>query len=247
MLVNKINNEPSLYDLIMIDIETVPQYPHYSLLNDHWKRLWCDKISKTMPENFSPEESYTQKAGILAEFGKVVCICIGYFSQDENKELSLRIKSIYDDVEKNILSSLIDLLDKICKHNSKFVFAGHNIREFDIPYLCRRIIINGLQLPGCLQLHGAKPWDVNMVDTLQWWKFGDYKNYISLDLLANVLEVPTSKTDMDGSKVQKVYYEERDLMRIAEYCRRDVLVVANVILKFKNLSLIKEENVVIAQ
>lgn len=241
------NNSPSLYDLVMIDIETVPQYPHFKQLPEPWQSLWCHKISKTMPENFSPEESYTQRAGILSEFGKIICICIGYFVLNENKELTLRVKSIYGDGEKNILTSFIDVVDKLCKHHKNFLFAGHNIREFDIPYICRRILINNLQLPACLQIHGAKPWEVNMVDTLQWWKFGDYKNYISLDLLANVLGVPTSKTDMDGSQVQHVYYEQKDLQRIVAYCRRDVMVVANVILRFKNLPLIEETNIVMAE
>jgi len=242
-----ISNSPSLYDLVIIDIETVPQYPHFKQLSEQWQGLWCHKISKAMPENLSFEESYTQRAGILAEFGKIICICVGYFVINENKELTLRLKSIHGHSEKEILNSFIDLVERICKHNKNFLFAGHNIREFDIPYICRRILINQMQLPTCLQIHGAKPWEVNMVDTLQWWKFGDYKNYISLNLLASVLDVPTSKTDMDGSMVQHVYYEENNLLRIVEYCRRDVVVVANVILRFKNQPLIKEDNVVITE
>jgi len=246
MLLNFVNN-PTIYDLIMIDIETVPQYDDYLKLPDLWKSLWCDKISKTMPENLSYEECYTQRAGIMAEFGKIICICIGYFTHDENKELILRIKTIYSDDEKNILQTFKELIEKIHKHNKNFEFAGHNIREFDIPFICRRMLINQMELSACLQIHGAKPWEVKMVDTLQWWKFGDYKNYISLNLLANVLNVPTSKTDMDGSMVQHVYYNEKDLQRIAEYCKRDVVVVANVVLRFKNLPLLKEENIIIAE
>ncbi len=196
-------------------------------------------------ENFSPEECYLQRAGILAEFGKVICISTGYFTNDKEKELVLRVKSIYGDDEKLLLESFKDLIDKMYKHNKHFEFAGHNVREFDIPYLCRRMLINELQLPAPLQIHGAKPWEVKMVDTLQWWKFGDYKNYVSLNLLANVLNVPTSKTDMDGSMVQHVYYKENNLPRIVEYCQRDVVVVANVILRFKNLPLLKEENITI--
>ena len=246
MLLNFLNN-PSIYDLIVIDIETVPQFPDYSKLPESWKNLWIDKISKTMPENISYEECYLQRAGIMAEFGKIICICIGYFTHDENKELILIIKSIYGDEEKNILQTFNELVEKIYKHNKNFEFAGHNIREFDIPFICRRTLINGLELPSCLQIHGAKPWEVKMVDTLQWWKFGDYKNYISLNLLANVLNVPTSKTDMDGSMVQHVYYNEKDLVRIAEYCKRDVVVVANVVLRFRNQPLLKEENIIIAE
>ncbi len=247
MLLNTVNTGQAIYDLLLIDIETIPQYQDYMQLSELWKALWFDKISKTMPENFSPEECYLQRAGILAEFGKIICISTGYFTNNEDKELTLRIKSIYGHDEKLVLQSLKDIINKIYRHNKRFEFGGHNIREFDIPYICRRMLINELELPACLQLHGAKPWEVKMVDTLQWWKFGDYKNYISMHLLANVLNIPTSKTDMDGSKVQHVYYKENDLPRIVEYCQRDVVVVANVILRFKNLPLLKEENVIIVQ
>lgn len=245
MLLNIPNSGSSIYDLLLIDIETVPQYQDYMALSELWKSLWCAKISKIMPENFSPEECYLQRAGILAEFGKVICISTGYFTNNEDKELTLRIKSIYGHDEKIILQSFKELITKIYKYNNHFEFAGHNIREFDIPYLCRRMLINSLELPAPLQIHGAKPWEVKMVDTLQWWKFGDYKNYVSLHLLANVLNVHTSKTDMDGSMVQDVYYKENDLARIVEYCQRDVVVVANVILRFKNLPLLHEESITI--
>jgi len=245
MLSNSVNNGPSIYDLLMIDIETVPQYPDYAQLPESWKSLWFDKISKTVPENVSPEQSYLQKAGILAEFGKVICISTGYFTINENKDIILRLKSIYAHDEKEVLQSFTALTEKLHKHNKNFEFAGHNIREFDIPYICRRMLINQMPLPAYLQLHGAKPWNVKMIDTLQWWKFGDYKNYVSLNLLANVLGIPTSKTDIDGSMVQHVYYKDNDLPRIVAYCQRDVVVVANILLRFKNLPLLKEENIVI--
>lgn len=239
------NNELSVYDLLMIDIETVPQYPEYAQLPDVWKSLWIDKISKTVPENISPEDSYLQRAGILAEFGKVICISTGYFLQDENKILSLRLKSIFGSDEKLLLQAFIDIMNKLHKHNKNFQFAGHNIREFDIPYLCRRMLINNIALPSYFNLHGAKPWEVRMIDTLQWWKFGDYKHYTSLHLLANVLGVPTSKTDINGADVQHVYYKEKNLQRIVDYCQRDVVVVANLILRFKNMPLLSEENITI--
>jgi len=161
--------------------------------------------------------------------------------------LCLRIKSIYGDDEPEILKSFVTLCDKVYHQNKKFLFAGHNIKEFDIPYICRRLLINRLPLPEYLQLHDKKPWEVKMFDTLNWWRFGDNKNYVSLDLLANVLGVPSSKTDIDGSMVQDVYYKEKDLQRIVDYCQRDVVVVANVILRFKNQPLLKEENVVVVK
>jgi 3'-5' exonuclease len=241
----KLNSDISIFDLLFIDIETVPQSADFTGLDVRTQGLWIDKISKTVPENTEPRESYLQKAGILAEFGKIICISTAYLFENENKEIALKVKSIYGDDEKKLITDFLELTEKVNRHNKKFEFTGHNIREFDIPYLCRRMLINKVALPVYLNLHGAKPWDVRMVDTLQWWKFGDYKNFISLDLLAHVLDIPTSKTDIDGSKVQHVYYKEKNLQRIVEYCQRDVVVVANIVLHFKNFPLLKEENILV--
>lgn len=237
------SNSPSLFDLLLLDVETVPQVATFSELSPLWQRLWSDKISKTMPENTNLEESWKLRAGIMAEFGKIICISTGYFYKDDKGNACLRIKSLANDSEKELLESFKDVAQKFYQHNKNFQFAGHNIREFDIPYICRRMIINNIQLPEFMQINGAKPWEVKMVDTLQWWKFGDYKNYISLDLLAGVLNVPTSKTDIDGSMVQQVYYQEKNLQRIVEYCQRDVIVVANILRKLNNLSNLSDEQV----
>ena len=234
-----------IFDLFFLDIETVPQNSSYTSMPHESKILWEQKISKTLPENTTAEECYTSKAGILAEFGKIICISAGFLYKNEKQETCLKIKSIYGDDEKELLKNFIELADRVCKLNSNFEFSGHNIREFDLPYICRRILINRLPLPSYLNFHGAKPWEIKMLDTMQLWKFGDYKNYISLNLLAHVLDVPTSKTDIDGSKVFEVYYFENNLKRIVEYCQKDVLVVANIILRFKNCDIVKDENVVI--
>jgi DNA polymerase elongation subunit (family B) len=233
-------------DLLILDIETVPQSPHFDELSTEWQSLWVDKISKTMPETITPQESYKLRAGILAEFGKIVCISTAYFYENEDKQCCLRIKSICNNNERELLKSFTELCDKFCSSRKEIMFGGHNIREFDIPYICRRMLINNLPLPSCLQLNDKKPWEVKMFDTMQWWKFGDYKNYVSLHLLANVLGVPTSKTDMDGSMVQDVYYKDNDVQRIVDYCQRDVVVTANIILRYKNMPLLKEENIVLA-
>jgi 3'-5' exonuclease len=238
-----LNTITSLFNLLFIDIETVPCFQSFELLPDEFKILWADKISKIVPENLSPEDSYLLRAGILAEFGKIVCISVGYFYEDANKNVCFKVKSIYSDDEKEILQNFLQITNSFHKPQNRFQFAGHNIREFDIPYICRRLIINNIPLPLYLQIHGAKPWEIEMIDTLQWWKFGDYKNYISLNLLANVLNIPTSKGDMDGSKVREVYYVEKNLERISTYCEKDVIVVANVILRFKNMPLLSEENI----
>lgn len=232
-----------LLNLLVIDIETVPQEESYSSLSSVWQSLWVDKISKIVPESLTPEESYLQRAGILAEFGKIVCIVVGYFVEDEQKNVCLRLKTISGHNEKEMLENFKELLIKILKRNPNIQFAGHNIKEFDIPYICRRMIINEIGLPDFLQLNDKKPWEVKMFDTLHWWKFGDHKNYITLNLLASVLKVPTSKTDMDGSMVQHVYYKENNLKRIADYCELDVIVTANIILRYLGLPILDEKNI----
>ena len=239
-------NTNYFFDLLLIDIETVPQVPAFNQLTAEWQKLFSDKISKTVPENQNIEDSYRQKAGILAEFAKVICISTGFLYADKSGNICLKMKSIYGDDEESVLNEFIELVKKFSAHNRNFKFAGHNIREFDIPFLCRRMLINNIDLPQSFQLQGAKPWEINMVDTLQWWKFGDYKNYISLHLLANVLGIPTSKNDIDGSMVQDVYYLEKDINKIVAYCQRDVVVVAQVLQKFKGFPLIPTACVFIA-
>ncbi len=232
------NDHSSLTDLLIIDIETVPGVPHFQQLPDEWKGLWMGKISKTVPENISPEESYADRAGIMAEFGRVVCISAGYFYREKNEEIFFKIKSIAGNDELELLKNFFNLVEKFREKRPRFSFAGHNIKEFDIPFICRRTMANQMQIPGFLQFSGMKPWEVNMVDTLQFWKFGDHKNYTSLSLLAAVLGIPTPKDDIDGSMVRQVYYEEKNISRIVEYCQKDVVAVANVILRFRNLPLL---------
>ncbi len=239
------NNIQSLFDLFLIDIETVPQFAEISQLSSETRSLFFDKIPKTVPENVDEDDLYKRRAGILAEFGKVICISTGFFYQDKGSRICLKIKSIYGDNEADILKQFIELADRFCKLKPKFQFAGHNIREFDIPFLCRRMVINQVALPPYLNFYGAKPWDICMVDTLHWWRFGDYKNYTSLNLLASVLGVPTSKDDIDGSMVQHVYYKENNLQRIVTYCQKDVIVVARVIQRFKHIPLIEDGNILI--
>ena len=233
-------------NLLLLDIETVPQVQKFSDLNETWQQLWIDKTSKQLLES-TPEETWKMRGGIMAEFGKIICISTGYFYEDENRTQCFKIKSISGDNETQVLQEFTELCNKFHKHNKNFIFGGHNIREFDIPYICRRILINNLPLPEYLWLHDRKPWETKMFDTLSWWKFGDNKNYTSLHLLASVLNIPTSKGDIDGSMVQDVYYDNKDLQRIVEYCQRDVVVVANIILKFQNLALLKDENVVVVK
>ncbi len=232
-------------NLLLIDIETVPIVSEFNQLNADWQQLWIEKTSRNLGQEITPEEGWKMRGGILAEFGKIICISTGYFYKDEKEHQCFKIKSISGDDEVEVLKAFCDMCNKFYKHHRDFIFGGHNIKEFDIPYICRRILINNLPLPEYLWLHERKPWEIKMFDTLTWWRFGDIKNYTSLHLLANALNIPTSKTDIDGSKVQEIYYKEKNLTRIVAYCERDVIVVANIILRFKNLPLLKKEHITI--
>ena len=242
----------TLENLILIDIETVPQHPNFDSLNDEWKQLWDEKTQRSLPDFTSAAEFYPQRAGVMAEFAKIVCISIGFFTKHDNT-LQLRLKSFYGNDEKVMLQSFVTMLNQMEAKNNKWSFAGHNIKEFDIPFICRRLLINGLPVPVYLDFQNMKPWDTNMVDTFQYWRFGDYKNYTSLKLLAAALGVPSPKDDIDGSMVAEVYWsqtpagKEKNLERIVTYCQKDVVTTGNIILRFKNMELIKPEQVVIVK
>jgi len=235
-----------LENLLLIDIETVPQQPSFDLLNEDWKKLWEEKTIRSLPDFTSAAEFYPQRAGVMAEFAKIVCISIGYFTKTGNA-LQLRLKSFFGDDEKKLLQDFITTVNQMEAKNNKWSFAGHNIKEFDIPFICRRLLINGLRIPVYLDFQNMKPWDTNTVDTFQFWRFGDYKNYTSLKLLAAALGVPSPKDDIDGSMVAEVYWNEKNLQRIATYCQKDVVTTGNIILRFKNMELLKEEQVVVVQ
>ena len=232
----------SVENLFFIDIETVSVCESYKLLTDEWKELWTEKIDKSLPDNTTAEEYYPKRAGIMAEFAKVVCISFGYIKTENGKQ-QLRIKSFYSEDEKEILEKFIDTVCQLPAKNN-WCFTGHNIKEFDIPFLCRRILVNNISIPDCFNFQAMKPWDVPVLDTLHLWRFGDYKHYTSLKLLAATLGVPSPKDDIDGSKVGEVYWAEKDIQRIALYCQKDVATVANIILRFKNLPLLAEEQIV---
>lgn len=231
-----------LNNIFLLDIETVPQYESFDELPIHFQALWEQK-SQYQRQPGQTASAFYERAGIWAEFGKIVCISIGIFHL-QDKRTHLRVRSITSDDEKLILLQLIDLLN----HQSpQLRLCAHNGKEFDFPYLCRRMLINGLQIPAILQLSGKKPWEINHLDTLEMWKFGDYKHFTSLNLLAAVFNLPTPKSDLDGSKVQQVYYQEKNLKRIARYCENDVITLAQVLLRFKGLPIIPPENITLVE
>ncbi|NII83329.1 MULTISPECIES: 3'-5' exonuclease [unclassified Pedobacter] len=229
-----------LNQVMVIDIETVPQYQSFQDVPPHFQELWEQKTHYQRNSDQTAEEFY-EKAGIMAEFGKIICISMGIFSI-QGKSCSLRIKSIFGDDEKEILLKFSALLSK---QALALMFCAHNGKEFDFPYLCRRLLVNGIEIPVQLQLSGKKPWEVNHIDTMELWKFGDYKHFTSLNLLAAILDIPTPKDDINGAQVRQVYYEEKNLDRIVTYCQKDVITTAQVLLKFKGMDIISAENITI--
>jgi 3'-5' exonuclease len=224
---NKPQNIPNNH-ILFIDLETVPSYPTFEEMPAEAQSLWTDK-SRLFHRNSdeSPEQLY-ERAGIYAEFGKIICISVGLLRPGKNSE-QLHLHSFYGDDEKILLLAFANMLRQWEKPDK--VLCGHNIREFDVPYICRRMLIHGVELPILLQLNGLKPWEVRHLDTLQFWKFGDYKNFTSLRLLAWCFGIPSPKDDIDGSEVAQVYYKERNLPRIVRYCERDVVTVCRLWLK----------------
>jgi len=234
--------------IMFLDIETVPQTSDFSELNSELAHLWEDKynlIHKRMPEKYSEEttaaEGFATSAGIYSEFGKIVCISVG-FIHFQGKDMHFRTKSFCGDDEKELLTDFNQLINKFCISREQ-TLCGHNIKEFDIPFICRRMLINGLALPPIFQIAGKKPWEISFIDTLELWKFGDFKNYTALKLLTAVFGIPTPKDDIDGSQVAHVYYQEKDIQRISLYCQKDVVATAQVFLRLNGIELIKTENI----
>ncbi len=237
-----------LQKIMFLDIETVPQTAALNEMSEDLAHLWEDKfrlIQKRMPEKYTDEttadEAYSNSAGIYAEFGKIVCISVG-FIYFKGLEMCFRTKSFAGDDEKKILDDFSALIYKFCT-SKEHTLCGHNIKEFDIPYICRRMLINGIKLPPILNISGKKPWEINFIDTLELWKFGDYKNYTSLKLLTAVFGIPTPKDDIDGSQVASVYYGEKNVQRIATYCQKDVVATAQVFLHLQAAVAIKTANI----
>jgi DNA polymerase elongation subunit (family B) len=236
-------NQIKLDDVLFIDIETVPQYYRFNDLNPTMQTLWNDKTRFLQQREEVDAETIYEKAGIYAEFGKVICISLGYVHQNGDNKV-FRLTSFAGENEQELLDQFATLLNN--RYTSpQFAFCGHNIKEFDIPYLCRRMLINGIALPKILNIAGKKPWEVNHLDTMEMWKFGDFKHYTSLNLLTNIFGIPSPKDDISGADVARVYYEDKDLQKIIRYCEKDVIAVAQLLLKFRGEKLIEEKNIVV--
>jgi 3'-5' exonuclease len=229
-------------NILFLDIETVSQFETYEHMPADWKEMWDTKAQILLrnKENETTETIY-ERSGIYAEFGKIICISCGCL-QGNGEDKKLVIKSYSSEDEKKLLTEFADMLQKWSGDADKYLCA-HNGKEFDYPYICRRMIINGVEIPEALKIAGRKPWEVRHLDTMEFWKFGDYKNYTSLKLLAKVLGVPSPKDDIDGSQVNSVYWKEKDLDRIITYCQKDVVTLTQIMLRFHCKPLLKPENI----
>ncbi|TNF24329.1 MAG: 3'-5' exonuclease [Bacteroidetes bacterium] len=231
-----------LSKILFLDIETVPQGASYSQLDEEMATLWNEKAAKLSKDEQSGEEMY-ERAGIYAEFGKIICISVGVFSLREGGKRQFRMRSFYGHDERLLLREFADMLNGHFNRADNLLCA-HNGKEFDFPYIARRMVINRIPIPKILNTVGRKPWEVQHLDTMELWKFGDWKSYTSLKLLTHVLGIPTPKTDIEGKDVARVYYEENDLDRIERYCKRDTLAVAQLLLRFRGEEILNEDQIV---
>lgn len=229
--------------ILFIDIETVPQFYQFDKMPEVMQTLWTEKTRFIQQrEEKTPAEVY-EKAGVYAEFGKVICISLGYLYHSA-AGTKFRITSFAGKDEHVLLQEFTDLIDQRFS-GSNYLLCGHNIKEFDIPYLCRRMLVSGIRLPDLLDLSGKKPWEVPHLDTMELWKFGDYKHYTSLNLLTHIFGIPTPKDDISGADVARVFYEEDDIEKIVRYCEKDVVAVAQLLLRMKGEKPFDQKNVVV--
>lgn len=231
--------------MLFLDIETVSAYKDWELLPDEFKSLWALKsamLQRNLTEPATESSLYQQKAGIFAEFAKIVCISVGFLQWEGDEVVKCKIKSFSGHDEKLLLTNFANLLQTHYNDPEKDGVCGHNIKEFDIPFLCRRMVINRISLPNILDISGKKPWQTqHLYDTMDMWRFGDFKNYTSLNLLATALGIPTPKDDIDGSMVGNVYWEDQDLDRISIYCQKDVLTVIQIMLTFAGKPMLSQD------
>lgn len=223
--------------ILFLDIETVPQVYNFNGLDEKTKELFEAKTRFMQNDEKTFESLYNDRGGIYAEFGKIICISVGFIHETRTGK-EIRMKSFYHDDEETLLKQFKSLLDEKIGHD--FILCGHNAKEFDFPYICRRMLVNGMRIPRQLDIMGKKPWEVNLLDTMELWKFGDYKAYTSLALLCHIFNIPTPKDDISGADVAKVYYEENNLERIKIYCEKDVVALIQLFLRMRGDALVDE-------
>lgn len=227
--------------ILFLDIETVPLVYDFNDLDDKGRELFESKTRFMHKDDVSYNQLYDNRAGIYAEFGKIVCISVGFVNHTSTGN-QIRMKSFYHDDEETLLKQFKGLLEEY-ENSRANILCGHNAKEFDFPYICRRMLINGISLPETLNIAGKKPWEISHLDTMELWKFGDFKAYTSLALLCHVFNIPTPKDDISGADVARVYYEEKDLERIKVYCEKDVVALIQLFLKMRGDALVEEAEV----
>lgn len=226
--------------ILFLDIETVPQYVSLSEAPESYRKLWEKKAGYIKKENEQPGDIYN-RAGIYSEFGKIICIVTGMTVYREGKSV-FSIHTFSGDDEKNILTEFRSFINKI-SGNREFYLCAHNGKEFDFPYIARRMLVQGIQLPELFDIAGKKPWEISHLDTMELWKFGDYKHYTSLELLTEIFGIPSPKTDIDGTMIAEVYWKDKNLKRIIEYCQRDVVAIAQIMKRYKGEPLIGNDEI----
>jgi hypothetical protein len=239
--INPLLEHIKIDDILFLDIETVPAWPSFGVMPDSFRTLWEKKAVNLCKEGDTPESIYN-RTGIFAEFGKVVCVSTGMAGQHKEGR-ALKLKSFFGEDEKSLLEALADLLIRLCR-KKEILLCAHNGKEFDFPFLARRMLIQRVSLPAVLDMAGKRPWETRYLDTLDLWKFGDHKHYTSLDLLATAFGLESPKADMDGSQVAGVYWRDRDLKRIWNYCCRDVITVAQLMFMYKGITPLSENEIV---
>ncbi len=233
----------NLRDILVIDIETASLFQDFGSMSERMQKQWERKSQFLRnEEDLTPEELYFDRAAIYAEFGKVITIAAGIFHYGEDGAVNLRVKAFSDDNEKRLLTDFKALLeDKF--DSDRLRLCAHNGKEFDYPYICRRMLVNGIKIPNVLDIRNRKPWEIMHLDTMEMWKFGDRKSFTSLELLTALFDIKSSKDDIDGSQVNEVFYKEDGLDRISRYCQNDVVATAQLFLKLNEMPLIPEDNI----
>lgn len=239
--------QPLPENLLVIDIETVSAFPDFYAMDESWQNCWSKKMTRYITEDLTAAMLYKRQAGVMAEFARILCISCGLFEKDHFRKFYVR--SFCNPDEKILLTEFLLFIKQLENQKGRFCFAGHNIKEFDIPFICRRLICNQLRIPQSMDFQNMKPWETNLLDTFQYWRFGDYKHFTSLELLAKLLGVPSPKTDMDGSMIHQIYWHhegnpvEHLWKRVKTYCEGDIVSTANIILRFKGLPLLLENDI----
>lgn len=235
----------NIHDILFLDIETVPAAADYSALSEEMKELWNHKASFLKKKEEETPETLYSRAGIYAEFGKIICIGVGYFNPLAEPKREFRQTAFAGNDEKKLLQDFASLLNKHF-NSAEHLLCAHNGKEFDFPFLARRMLVNKIKIPFILDVAGKKPWENTLLDTMQLWRFGDYKQYTSLQLLAALFNIPTPKGDMQGSDVYRVYWQEKNLERIVSYCCKDTLTVAQLFLSYRGEEMLKENEITLA-